>query len=162
MDRLWSPWRYQYVQKTKTSTECIFCRMAAEQADEQNFIVHRASRNFVVLNLYPYTTGHMMVVPYEHVDSLEGASSETLEQMILCARQCVKHLREVYRPDGFNVGMNLGDIAGAGIAGHIHMHVLPRWSGDANFMTTVGETRVLPEDLPVTYRKLSQAFRSAV
>lgn len=159
MDRLWTPWRYQYVQKANKEAGCIFCRMAAEQDDEANFIVYRGSRNFIVLNIFPYTTGHLMVVSYEHVDSLERAAAETLQEMMLLAQRSEGRLREVYRPEGFNLGMNLGALAGAGIADHIHLHVLPRWVGDANFMTTVGETRVLPEELPVTYRKLREAFQ---
>jgi ATP adenylyltransferase len=158
MDHLWSPWRYQYVQKAKSGSECIFCRMAAESADESNFLVHRGRRNFIVLNLFPYTTGHIMVVPYEHVDTLQGAARDTLEEMILLTQQSQRHLGEIYRPAGFNVGMNLGESAGAGITQHIHMHVLPRWPGDTNFMTAIGETRVLPEDLPATWRKLRAAF----
>ncbi len=138
----------------------MFCRMAAEQNDETNFIVHRGALNFIVLNLYPYTTGHVMIVPYEHVASLAAASTDTLEEMILLAQLAERHLGEVYRSPGFNLGMNLGEIAGAGIAGHIHMHVLPRWLGDTNFMTTVGETRVLPEDLASTYTKLKAAFET--
>lgn len=158
MDRLWSPWRLEYVQKTAAEQGCIFCRMAAEQSDEANLIVHRSARNFIVLNRFPYATGHVMIVPFEHVDSLACASGETLQEMILLARETERRLREVYKPAGLNLGMNIGEIAGAGIAGHIHLHVLPRWTGDANFMTTIGETRVLPEDLAVTYRKLREAF----
>lgn len=163
MDRLWSPWRREYVQKTGAEETgekagCIFCRMAAEQNDEANHIVLRAALNFVVLNRYPYTTGHLMIVPFEHVDRLECASEETLQEMILLARECERRLREVYRPGGFNLGMNIGEAAGAGITGHIHLHFLPRWAGDANFMTTIAETRVLPEDLAETYRKLRVAF----
>lgn len=111
-----------------------------------------------MLNLYPYSTGHLMVVPYQHVDNLENAARETLEEMILLVRDAQRHLGAVYRSPGFNLGMNLGESAGAGIAEHIHMHVLPRWPGDTNFMTTVAETRVLPEDLATTWRKLSAAF----
>ena len=129
-----------------------------EQPDEQNFIVHRAKRNFIVLNLYPYTTGHSMIVPYEHVNTLEAASGEALQEMMLLAQQAQRHLGTIYKPAGFNLGMNLGESAGAGIAQHIHMHVLPRWPGDTSFITTVGETRVLPEELAVTYRKLRAAF----
>jgi ATP adenylyltransferase len=158
MDHLWSPWRYQYVQKEKTGNGCVFCNAASAGRDEENLVVHRAVKNFVILNLYPYSTGHVMVVPYEHVDNLEQASRETLEEMMLLARQSQRHLREIYRPPGFNLGMNLGESAGAGIAEHIHMHVLPRWPGDTNFMTTVAETRVLPEDLKITWRKLRDAF----
>ena len=121
-------------------------------------MVWRGRRNFVLLNLYPYTSGHLMVAPYEHVALLGDAATETATEMMLITRQAEKHLREVYRPEGLNLGMNLGRAAGAGIAGHIHMHVLPRWTADANFMTTVGETRILPEDIHVTYEKLSRAF----
>ena len=158
MDHLWSPWRYQYVQKEKTGDGCVFCRAAASELDQENLVVHRARNNFVMLNLYPYSTGHLMVVPYQHVDNLQDATRETLEEMILLVRDAQRHLGTVYRAPGFNLGMNLGESAGAGIAEHIHMHVLPRWPGDTNFMTTVAETRVLPEDLPVTWRKLSAAF----
>jgi len=132
--------------------------MARESADDENFLLYRGSRNFIVLNRYPYTTGHAMVVPYEHVDTLEAASQETLQEMILLAGRMERHLREVYQPAGFNIGMNIGESAGAGKPRHIHLHVLPRWPGDTNFMTTVAETRVLPEDLPATWRKLRDAF----
>ena len=158
MDHLWSPWRYQYVQKEKAGDGCVFCNAARPGRDEENFVVHRARKNFVILNLYPYCTGHLMIVPYEHVDTLQEASHETLEEMMLLVQQSQRHLQEIYRPPGFNLGMNLGESAGAGIAEHIHMHVLPRWPGDTNFMTTVAETRVLPEDLSSTWRKLRDAF----
>ncbi len=158
MDQLWSPWRYQYVRTARTSSGCIFCEKAAEHRDAQNFLVYRGQHNFILLNLYPYTTGHVMIVPYQHVDTLEAASKEALEEMMLLAQQCQIHLRTIYQPAGFNLGMNLGESAGAGIADHIHMHVLPRWPGDTSFITTVAETRVLPEELSVTYRKLSEAF----
>jgi len=162
MDHLWSPWRYRYVQKEKTGDGCVFCNAARGERDEEYFIVHRASRNFVILNLYPYSTGHLMVVPYEHVSTLAEATRETLEEMMLLVQQSQRHLQEIYLPPGFNLGMNLGESAGAGIAEHIHMHVLPRWPGDTNFMTTVAETRVLPEDLAVTWRKLRDAFVKTV
>ncbi len=154
MDYLWSPWRYQYVQKQIPETGCVFCH-------PQNFVVYRAKLNFVVLNLYPYTTGHLMVVPYEHVGTLDAASPETLQEMILLAQQAQRHLAGIYKPTGFNLGMNLGESAGAGITGHIHLHVLPRWSGDTSFMTTVAETRVLSEELPVTHQKLTAAFKNS-
>ncbi len=151
MDYLWSPWRYQYVQKQIPEAGCVFCRPG-------NFVVYRGKLNFVLLNLYPYTTGHLMVVPYEHVSNLDAASPETLQEMILLAQQAQRHLAAIYKPTGFNLGMNLGESAGAGIADHIHLHVLPRWSGDTSFITTVSETRVLPEELSVTHQKLSTAF----
>lgn len=160
MDHLWSPWRYRYVQSAHTTPECIFCEMAAHP-DEENFVVHRGQYSFAVLNLYPYTTGHLMIVPYQHVDTLAAATPEALQEMILLARQAQRHLGAIYKPAGYNLGMNLGESAGAGIAHHIHMHVLPRWPGDTSFITTVSETRVLPEDLPVTYRKLREAFQAS-
>jgi ATP adenylyltransferase len=158
MDHLWSPWRYQYVQKEKSSSWCVFCQAAASDQDRENLVVYRGRNNLVMLNLYPYSTGHLMVVPYQHVDSLLDATEETLEEMILLVRDAQRHLRVVYRAPGYNLGMNLGESAGAGIAEHIHMHVLPRWPGDTSFITTVAETRVLPEDLAITWRKLSEAF----
>lgn len=161
MDRLWTPWRYKYISTAKESSGCIFCDKPAQRKDEENFIVHRAERNFVMLNAFPYTSGHMLIAPYEHVATPELAREETLLEMMLLMRQAVVCLKEAYRPDGVNLGMNIGESAGAGVAGHIHMHVLPRWSGDANFMTAVGETRVIPEDLSETYRKLKQAFDAA-
>jgi ATP adenylyltransferase len=158
MDHLWSPWRYRYVQSARGSSECIFCVEAAANRDDENFIVYRARLNFVILNLFPYTSGHLMIAPYEHVATLEAVADETLVEMMTLAKESQRQLGAIYHPHGFNIGMNIGEMAGAGIAGHIHMHVVPRWAGDANFMTTVGETRVLPEELGETYRKLKGAF----
>jgi ATP adenylyltransferase len=162
MDYLWSPWRYQYVQKGIRTSGCVFCDAAAAQKDEEYFVVYRGRYNFILLNLYPYTTGHLLIVPYEHVDTLELASPGALEEMMLLAQAGQRHLREIYKAPGFNLGMNLGEAAGAGIAGHIHLHVLARWPGDTSFITSVAGTRVLPEELPVTWQKLSEAFRTAV
>ncbi len=161
MDYLWSPWRYRYVSSADPSDACVFCSCGDRSADEEKLIVHRATRNFVILNRYPYTSGHLMVVPYEHVASLEAAGAETLAEMMDLTRLAEKHIRALYRPKGINVGMNIGEAAGAGVAGHIHMHVLPRWPADANFMTVIGETRVLPEDLSITYARLRQAWESS-
>jgi ATP adenylyltransferase len=159
MDHLWSPWRYRYVQHPQEpDAGCIFCLKPAEDRDAENYIVHRGRNNFVILNLYPYTTGHLMVVPYEHMATLAAAQPETLAEMMELARKAESALASVYKPHGLNVGMNLGEAAGAGIAGHIHMHVLPRWRGDANFLSTVGETRVMPEELGSTYEKLRREF----
>jgi len=158
MDRLWSPWRYHYVSTVSPGDECIFCAKAREDRDEENLILHRGRLNYALLNLFPYTTGHLMITPYRHVAQLEDLAEEEAAEMMQLARLAVRCLREVYRPQGFNLGMNLGECAGAGIAGHLHMHVLPRWTGDANFMTTIAETRVMPEDLRETWRKLSAAF----
>ena len=159
MDYLWTPWRYRYVTSTDDPGECVFCAAAKDASDRDSLVVHRASRNFVILNRFPYTSGHIMVVPYEHVASLEDLPDEALVEMIRLAREAEKRLRALYRPDGLNFGINLGKSAGAGIAGHLHLHALPRWTGDTNFMTVTGETRVLPEDLDVTWERLSQAFR---
>ena len=159
MDRLWSPWRYQYISAADPSSDCVFCVKAAEGRDAENYIVFRGKSNYILLNLFPYTTGHLMIAPYQHISNLEDAPEPVLVEMMQLTRDAVRQLKAVYRAEGINLGMNLGRSAGAGIAGHIHMHVLPRWTGDANFMTTIGETRVLPEDLLTTHRKLSQAFR---
>lgn len=159
MDYLWTPWRYQYVTKAGEVDECIFCAAVADNAhDRERLVVHRAARNLVMLNRFPYTSGHVMVVPYEHVATLEALPDETLVELIRLARLSEVHLRAVYHPDGLNVGFNIGRSAGAGIANHLHLHALPRWTGDTNFMTAVGETRVLPEDLQVTWERLRQVF----
>ena len=157
MDRLWNPWRFQYVTKEKREG-CIFCELPLEGQDEQNLIVHRARFNYVILNRYPYTTGHLMVVPFKHTDSLQGIDDDAAQELFELVRAADHKLREVYHPKGMNLGMNQGEAAGAGIAEHIHMHVLPRWIGDANFLTVIGETRILPEELSDTYRKLKAIF----
>jgi ATP adenylyltransferase len=157
VDYLWTPWRYQYVTKGDLPSGCVFCAAANGSDDRANLIVHRADHNFIILNRFPYTNGHVLVVPFQHVATLQDLAEEALLEMIRLARECEKHLLATYRPDGLNIGMNLGRSAGAGIAGHIHMHVLPRWAGDTNFMTVTGETRVLPEDLPLTWEKLKTA-----
>lgn len=162
MDTLWSPWRYRYVSRQAESPGCVFCRIAEDpRTDEANFVLFRGSHVYVVLNRFPYSTGHLMVVPYAHVPALSGLSDECLTEMMVLARKAEKALGEVYRPGGFNMGLNLGECAGAGIAGHLHLHVLPRWTGDANFMTTIGETRVIPEDLPGTWTKLQPHFAAS-
>jgi ATP adenylyltransferase len=131
---------------------------AATDKDEESLIVYRGGHNFVILNRFPYTSGHLMVVPYLHVPDLSGLDESIASELMALTRASERHIRALYRPDGLNLGMNIGESAGAGIAGHLHMHVLPRWTGDANFMTTVGETRVLPEELSVTWRRLKDAF----
>ena len=165
MDHLWTPWRYTYINKNEpegakdeAGQECIFCQIAASDEDEKNLVVFRGRLNFILLNLYPYTNGHLMVAPYKHVAILGDAGDDVLTEMMLLTGAAERHLRAIYKPEGLNLGMNIGKCAGAGVAGHIHMHVLPRWTGDANFMSTVGETRVMPEELPETYRKVRAAF----
>lgn len=158
MDHLWSPWRYRYVSQAVPNQACIFCQKARQGSDEENLVVHRGRTGYVLLNLYPYTTGHVMVAPYQHAATLEELSEDSLIDLMLLTRDASRHLRAVYRPHGMNIGMNIGECAGAGVAGHIHMHVLPRWPADASFITTIGETRVIPEDLTTTYKKLKEAF----
>lgn len=160
MDQLWTPWRFRYVSQEERK-DCVFCAMAAADPakNRENLILHRAHFSFVVLNLFPYTTGHSMVVPYEHVASLEGVRRETLQEMMDLARDLERTYGAVYHPEGYNLGMNIGKSAGAGVADHLHLHLLPRWTGDTNFMTVVGETRVHPEDLLTTYEKMVGAFQ---
>lgn len=158
MDYLWTPWRYAYVSTADKAPECVFCHLQSMGDDERALIVHRGQHNFVVLNAFPYTSGHSMVVPYQHLDRLGKLPAEALCEMTELTRRLERIYFEEYHPDGVNLGMNIGKAAGAGVAGHIHMHVLPRWVADANFMTVVGETRVLPELLAETYSRLKQAF----
>ena len=157
MDVLWSPWRYDYITGSgaaKTSG-CVFCNILNNSAsDEDNFILHRAEFNFVILNIYPYGTGHLMVVPYAHIADLSSSDKQTTDEMMDLAKRVQYILTDVYCPDGFNMGLNLGKAAGAGVADHYHMHILPRWIGDVNFMTAIGQTRTMPESLSTTYQKL--------
>ena len=158
MDYLWSPWRYRYITEGTGSRGCVFCDIAASSEDELNYVVHRDTSNFVVLNRYPYTSGHAMVVPYGHLATLEEAPAEAAEEMMRLTQRVEGALHRLYGAGGVNIGMNVGEAAGAGVAGHIHMHVLPRWVADSNFITVVGETRVLPEDLAETWRRLRAEF----
>lgn len=164
MDYLWTPWRYRYVSKAKghdapEGEECVFCRvLRSGEADRDTLVVYRGKRNFVMLNRYPYTSGHVMVIPYDHVSTLVRASRETIDEMMLLTQRLEGFVRKLYEPDGVNLGMNIGRAAGAGVAGHIHMHVLPRWFADSNFVTVVGETRVLPEALSTTWQRVQAEF----
>ena len=160
MDYLWSPWRFTYVTQADRASGCVFCQRAAETDDERNFIVHRGRHNYLLLNIYPYTVGHVMIVPYRHIATLEQTSAEELAEMMKLTRRSEAALRNIYRPHGLNLGMNIGKSAGAGVAEHIHMHVLPRWEADANFLSVIGETRVLPEELAVTWGKLRKEFET--
>ncbi|HNU08212.1 MAG TPA: HIT domain-containing protein [Pyrinomonadaceae bacterium] len=164
MDLLWSPWRYDYITKDIANSaadpcDCVFCRILESSAgDKEKFILHRAEHNFVILNIYPYITGHLMIVPYEHLANFDELSTPVSNELTEITKRCQSILREVYRPDGFNIGMNLGKAAGAGVAGHLHQHILPRWSGDSNFMTSIAQTRTIPEALTMTFEKLSSRF----
>jgi len=160
MDYLWTPWRYAYVTAGEKISGCIFCELLKMGNDADARIVYRGQHCFIVLNTYPYTPGHVMVVPYQHLDELQKLPSDAANEMIALSQKMERTLRQLYRPDGVNVGMNIGRAAGAGVAGHIHMHVLPRWVADANFVSVVGETRILPESLEMTYERISGALRT--
>ncbi len=161
MDLLWSPWRYDYIKESGAAETggCVFCDILSDSAsDEDKFILHRAEFNFVILNIYPYTSGHLMIVPYAHLAAIDAADKAATDEMMDLVKRAQTAVTEAYAPDGINLGMNLGHAAGAGVAGHYHMHVLPRWIGDANFMTTIGQTRTIPESLESTYAKLKTKF----
>jgi ATP adenylyltransferase len=185
MDRLWTPWRYNYVSGAGTDSrqgvpaeltnwpgedrDCVFCNLiesvrwgeqtlGRDEADRAGLIVAQLATGYVCLNRFPYGSGHLLLVPYLHTDSLAALPQNDAEEMIGSAQRAERCLRAVYRPQGINLGMNLGEAAGAGVANHIHMHALPRWTGDTNFMTVVGETRVLPEELDVTWRRVREQF----
>jgi ATP adenylyltransferase len=161
MDYLWTPWRYAYISAAASndgkSDPCIFCELP-RLSDAQAKIVRRAKHCYIILNRFPYTSGHLMVVPFLHVDQLQKLPEAVANELMALTQKSEGVLRNIYSPDGINLGMNLGRAAGAGVAGHIHMHVLPRWTADTNFMTVVAETRVLPEALEETYRKLRAAL----
>jgi ATP adenylyltransferase len=159
MDRLWTPWRFEYIRNADQAVTCVFCEVLKESRDSANLLLFRGAQAFVILNLFPYTSGHMMVVANRHIASLSDASPEELHQIIELGRTCEDALKQEYHPDGYNMGFNLGRAAGAGVEHHLHMHVLPRWTGDSNFVSVVGETRVLPEELPKTYERLLPYFK---
>jgi ATP adenylyltransferase len=158
MDYLWTPWRYRYIADAAKDEGCVFCASLALKDDSASLIVFRGAKNFVILNRYPYTSGHVMIVPYVHSADLQATDAETLAEMMVLAQRVQGALEKTYHPQGYNLGMNLGRAAGAGVTGHLHVHVLPRWSGDSNFMTVVAETRVEPEDLSTTYERLRKAL----
>jgi len=158
--RIWAPWRLEYVKDAAKDKEegCIFCAKPAAADDEANLIVHRGERCFVILNLFPYTNGHLMVAPYEHVGALQELGSETTAELMALAQAAMRRLEEVYAPQGYNVGFNQGRIAGAGFESHIHMHVVPRWGGDTNFMPVLADTRVMPQTPQQSYEALRGGF----
>lgn len=163
MEFLWSPWRNHYVTSGQAQQPpgCVFCYFAAHCApafDTEHYILFRGQHNFLLLNLYPYTTAHLLIVPGAHIAELADVAKPITDEMMDLAKEAQRVIGQEYHPDGYNLGMNLGSAAGAGIAAHLHLHLLPRWSGDANFMTTVGETRVLPEALSDTYQRLKKYF----
>ena len=154
MERLWAPWRMKYIEGADTSDGCIFCDKAAEDKDARNLILLRGKKAFIMMNAFPYSNGHLMISPYSHTADLDTLSDPELLDLMHLTRRGVNLLKEAFRPDGFNIGVNMGRVAGAGIADHIHIHVVPRWSGDTNFMPVIGDVRVIPESLEVVYSRL--------
>jgi ATP adenylyltransferase len=160
MDYLWTPWRYAYVTNSAKTSDCIFCDLLNLGSDAKARIVYRGQFCFIILNTFPYTPGHVMIVPYAHLDELRKLPLDAAHEMMDLSQRMEAILRQLYRPDGVNLGMNIGKAAGAGVAGHIHMHALPRWVADSNFLSVVGETRILPETLEDTYEKIRTALQT--
>lgn len=159
MQHIWAPWRLEYIENADRKDGCILCAFPQEGRDTERYILHQGKRAFVILNAFPYSNGHLMVVPRTHTAALDGLNSETRLELMDLVAESVSALREAYRPDGFNVGINMGRVAGAGIEDHVHIHVVPRWNGDTNFMAVIGDTRVLPASLRATYDRLVGLFR---
>ncbi len=155
--RLWAPWRLDYIRGPKPD-DCILCERPGAGDDAESYVVHRGERCFVILNAFPYNNGHVMVSPFKHVPSIEELGPDELTELMTLAQRSIAALREVYRPEGFNIGINQGKVAGAGVEDHVHLHVVPRWGADTNFMPVVGSTRVLPQSLADSHRELTAAF----
>jgi len=161
MERLWTPWRLEYITGDKDDG-CVFCKMSNAGKDQECLITYRGQKAFVVLNRYPYNNGHLMVVPYEHVDTLEALDDDTLMELMRLVNKGMAALRQIMSPNGFNIGVNLGKAAGAGIDDHVHVHVVPRWEGDTNFMAVLAGTRMVPEMLESTCSRLTAALKESI
>lgn len=162
MNVIWAPWRMAYVKNASKPTRCIFCLERSAKRDEARLVLHRGTHGFVIMNRYPYNSGHLLVAPYAHVKSLELLPADCALDLIRMTNLSIRALQLAVGPEGFNVGFNLGQVSGAGIEAHLHLHIVPRWNGDTNFMSLLAETRVIPEHLRTTYRKLRATFRSAL
>jgi ATP adenylyltransferase len=162
MDQIWAPWRMEFIMKADKKSGCFLCQKASEKNDEENLILYRGKQNFILLNAYPYNPGHLMVAPYRHIGNLLDTEEDELKEHYELIKMSVRLLTNIVRPAAFNVGMNLGKIAGAGVADHIHSHIVPRWQGDTNFMPVVAETKVLSEALAETYRKLYAGIKDII
>jgi ATP adenylyltransferase len=161
MNHIWSPWRMEYIENSTREDGCIFCIAQEKEDSAENLIAFRGERSYVILNRYPYTSGHLMVVPFDHKANFEELDSQTRAEMMELTTQCMTVLRKIYNPQAFNMGANIGEAAGAGVKEHVHIHIVPRWAGDTNFMSAVGETRVLPESLESTYERVKNGFFEA-
>lgn len=158
MDHLWSPWRMKYIQGNQKNNQCVFCVAPQQEDGHENLIIARGEHAFVILNRFPYTSGHIMVVPYDHQPSLPDLDEATRVEIIELLNRGLQVLQIVYKPEGFNLGANIGSVAGAGIAEHFHFHIVPRWAGDTNFMSTLAGTRVLPEALEDSFRRIREGW----
>ncbi|RKY83641.1 HIT family hydrolase [candidate division KSB1 bacterium] len=159
MERLWSPWREKYIENINNKNKvCIFCTVFKENRDKKNLILLRGKFSYIIMNLYPYNSGHLLVVPNKHIPDLNSIEDEELFEMMKQTKMCVKILENVLSPAGFNIGINQGKVAGAGVEGHIHIHIVPRWNGDTNFMPVIGETKVISQNLLSGYNKLKKQF----
>jgi len=158
MNHLWSPWRMEYIENNTKIDGCVFCVMQGMPDSPENLIAFRGKHSFVILNRYPYTSGHLMVVPYVHQPNLEELDPDTRAEMMELTTRCMTVLRSIYNPQAFNMGANIGEAAGAGIKEHVHIHIVPRWAGDTNFMSAVGDVRVLPESLESTWTRVKKGF----
>ncbi|HID87328.1 MAG TPA: HIT domain-containing protein [Anaerolineae bacterium] len=158
MKRMWAPWRMEYLTDNREEG-CIFCEKPAEKRDQENYLLYRGQTSYILLNLYPYSNGHLMVAPYQHVASLEDLEPEILTELMLLVNLSLRVLRRALKPHGFNVGVNIGKAAGAGFVDHVHIHIVPRWQGDTNFMPILAETRIIPELLDETYERLRAALQ---
>ena len=158
MEQLWSPWRMEYIENNNKESGCVFCTAQSQTDGAENLIAYRGELSYVILNRFPYTSGHLMVIPFVHQSNLEELDSATRAEMMELTSRCTTVLRDIYNPQGFNVGVNIGEAAGAGVLGHVHIHIVPRWKGDTNFMSAIGGTRVLPEALDQTYQRVREAF----
>jgi len=159
MEYITTPWREKYIKKASKMKECIFCRALKQKTDRESYILYRGIQNFIVLNKYPYTPGHLMIASFKHIGSLEMSEKESTEELIDLLKLSMEILRKKYNPNGFNIGMNIGQSAGAGIADHYHLHVIPRWVGDSNFMPLIGKTKITIEDIETTYDRLFPLFQ---
>ncbi|MBI5074069.1 MAG: HIT domain-containing protein [Nitrospirae bacterium] len=159
MDVLWAPWRMEYIKSSPRTEGCVFCEKMLDTRDRDNLLLYRSSHTFVLMNPFPYNNGHLMVLPGKHAPGMEGLEDEELLDLMRTAQLCIDSLREAMSPEGFNAGINLGKVAGAGLADHLHLHIVPRWAGDASFMTVVGEVRVIPDHLLRTYDSLFEIFK---
>ena len=156
--RIWAPWRLEYVKDASKDDQCVLCAALNAGDDQASLIVHRGEHCFVILNKYPYTNGHLMVAPYEHIGAIQEIPAETTAEMMALAQTGIRRLEDVYSPHGYNVGFNQGRVAGAGVEHHIHMHVVPRWGGDTNFMPVIADTKVMPQSIEQSYEALKGAF----